>query len=111
MGAARVGSVAVEDEQRDAAADDAEPRTVLLHGPAEAPSPAPPLLAPDDGELHLLLLDRLLPLRRSRAGSVAGWRRARKGLRETGVLDSGQPPPKKSCRPGLRKRSIWIPAS
>ena len=86
------GSVAVEDEQRDAAADDAQPRTVLLHGPAEAPSPAPPLLAPDDGELHLLL-DRLLlcveraAAKREPERALDGWRRARKGR-----LDSGQPP-------------------
>jgi len=68
---ARAGSVAVEDEQRDAAADDAEPRTVLLDGPAEAPGPAPPVLAPDDDELHLLLVERRARTR-ARAGS-GGW--------------------------------------
>ena len=48
----------MEDEQRDAAADDAEPRPVLLHGPAEAatagagPAAPPPPLAPHDDQLH-----------------------------------------------------------
>lgn len=51
------GSVTVEDEQRDAAADDAEPRPVLAHHPAEAPAgpraPPPLLAAPHHRELHI----------------------------------------------------------
>jgi hypothetical protein len=95
----RFSSVAVEDEQRDAAADDAEPRTLLLHGPAEAPSPAPPLSTPDDDELHLPST-RAPPLRR------ANNREAREPDRELdldgtthareGRLDSSRPPPRTS---------------
>lgn len=75
----------MEDEQRDAAADDAEPRPVLLDGPAEAPDagPAPPLLLlllpPHDDELHHPPRSANKPparvRKRASSGSAGGARR------------------------------------